>query len=360
MKSKSRRTKQQRINTEISTGESSRMSFGDHLEELRSCLIKGLIGLVVTVSVMLYFGVDILQIICRPLLTAQLENGLQPSLQALGPVTAFTAYLKIGFLGGLIVSMPWLLYQVWSFVSSGLYPQERRFAQWALVPSAALFALGVMFLYFVVLPIVLQFFIKFNQGFDVSAAFLASSIESVAIEENGTILKTLDLPTIPALPTNPASPVEGQAWINLSTQRLIVNTPQGFMSTPMMKGEGAPIIQSQFAIDYYITFVMSLALAFGIAFETPIAVYFLARTGIAPIPVLVRARRYVLLGIVFLAAVLTPPDVISQMLLAGPMYLLFELGILAARFTEKPAETESRSEERRVGKECRSRWSPYH
>ena len=94
-------------------------------------------------------------------------------------------------------------------------------------------------------------------------------------------------------------------------------------------------LHSQFALDFYISFVLMLALAFGIAFETPVVVFFLAWTGIVTTAAMGRARRYVLFATVILAAMLTPPDVISQLLLAGPMYLLFELGIFVARITER-------------------------
>ena len=99
-------------------------------------------------------------------------------------------------------------------------------------------------------------------------------------------------------------------------------------------------MQSQFAIDYYVSFVLVLALAFGIAFETPIVVLFLAWSRLVSTRTMARGRRYVLLGTVVVAAVLTPPDIISQLLLALPIYLLFELGLLVARTTErkKPAE----------------------
>ena len=78
-----------------------------------------------------------------------------------------------------------------------------------------------------------------------------------------------------------------------------------------------------------------LALAFGIAFETPIIVYFLAMSGIVNTAEMGKARRYVLFGMVVAAAIMTPPDVISQLLLAGPMYLLFEIGLILARLREK-------------------------
>ena len=112
----------------------------------------------------------------------------------------------------------------------------------------------------------------------------------------------------------------------------------------MIPGTTSDPMQSQFAVDFYISFVLMLALAFGIAFETPVVVFFLAWSGIVPTATMVRSRRYILLGTVIASALLTPPDIISQMLLAGPMYLLFELGVLVARFAErKPSATSTDS-----------------
>ena len=101
-------------------------------------------------------------------------------------------------------------------------------------------------------------------------------------------------------------------------------------------------MQSRFALDYYISFVLMLALGFGVAFETPVVVYFLARTGLVTTTAMKRVRRYVFLGAVISAAMLTPPDIISQLLLAGPMYLLFELGLLIAQAVERRPAARSR------------------
>ena len=138
-------------------------------------------------------------------------------------------------------------------------------------------------------------------------------------------------------------PETGDMWINSTTRRLIVQTKTGPLSTPMESGASSTTMASQFALDFYVSFVLMLALAFGIAFETPIVVYFLVRSGIVPRATMARSRRYVLLGTVIAAAMLTPPDVISQLLLAGPMYLLFELGLFVARVAERKADAQSES-----------------
>jgi sec-independent protein translocase protein TatC len=103
-------------------------------------------------------------------------------------------------------------------------------------------------------------------------------------------------------------------------------------------------VRSEFALQFYISFVLGLALAFGIAFELPVAVVFLALTRIVPARGMAKARRYAIFGIFVATALLTPPDIISQILLAVPMIALFEGGLLAARIIERrrrPEESDS-------------------
>ena len=317
------------------------MSFGDHLEELRTYLILALVGVVIGTVFSLVFGREILELIYRPLLIAQHANGLSPHLQVLSPTGAFTAYLKIAFLSGLIIGMPWVLYQVWRFVSSGLYAHERRFVRLLLPTSIGLFAVGVLFLYLIVLPIMLQFFIRFNKAFDLPD-LTPRAFQSLLFPER-------EPPPSPAGPEgdlhvpirqeDPPDPEPGDMWINTTTRRLMVQTESGIVSTALEPGATSPAMNSQFAIDFYISFVLTLALAFGLAFETPIVVFFLAWSGLVTRATMLRGRRYVLLATVIAAAMLTPPDMVSQLLLAGPMYLLFEVGIFAARVVDRKTAT---------------------
>jgi sec-independent protein translocase protein TatC len=321
---------------EVDSVGSARMSFGDHLDELRSCLIRALIGVALATALALMFGTTVLDIVFRPLLIVQHANGLQPRLQALGPTDAFAAYMRISFLTGFIVSMPWVLRQAWQFVASGLYPHERRFVRMLTWASSGLFAIGVVFLYFVVLPIVLQFFVSFNRSFEVSG-LMPSAFQRLLLQ----------IPTPKEAPTEGADPLQvpvlredprdGKTglWINAATRRLVVRTPEGLWSAPLEPDAVSPTVYSEFAIDFYISFVLQLALAFGIAFETPLVVCFIAWIGIVSSATMIRSRRYIIFGIVVIAAVITPPDVMSQLLLAVPMYLLFELGLQIARVAER-------------------------
>jgi len=316
--------------------EGSRMSFGDHLEELRTCLIRALLGFVAAGAIALLLGKQILNLVFAPLYAVQIANGLQPRLQALGPTDAFSAYLRISILAGLILAMPWILYQLWAFVATGLYVHERKFVKRLTFASAGLFAVGVAFLYFVVLPVVLQFFITFNRAFEAST-FAPSALTQLLIgqtEPPPTSDPIVGL-QVPLLPADPPDPAPGAVWVNTTTKRLVTAWGEGLWSAPLTPGAVAPAIESQFAIPAYISFVLVLALAFGIAFETPIVVVFLAWSDLVRTETMAGARRYIIMIIVLLAAVMTPPDVVSQLLLAIPMYGLFELGLFLARAIHK-------------------------
>lgn len=312
--------------------ETARMSFGDHLEELRTCLIRALIGVALVSVVILFFGKGVLEVAFWPLYMVQRANGLQPRLQSLSPTDAFGAYFKISLLVGLILSMPWVLHQAWAFVSAGLYPRERQFARKLTMASSGLFLVGVAFLYFIVLPIVLHFFIVFNRSFDLQPGEL-SSFYRVLLQasEPKPVQDLSDLPAhIPVI--NGDAPDGGpNVWVNAKSGRLVVRAGDRAWSIPLEPGLVGSGIYSEFAIDSYLHFVLQLCLAFGLAFEMPLVVCFLAWTNLVPVETMASARRYVIFGIVVLAAVMTPPDVLSQSLLAVPMYLLFELGIRLAR-----------------------------
>jgi sec-independent protein translocase protein TatC len=316
------------------------MSFGDHLEELRGTLIRSLVGVGLGTVICLVFGKQILVFLCRPLYAVQQLNHLPMELQALAPTAAFVAYLKVAFLTGLIVSMPWVLYQLWSFVESGLYSHERRFVLRLGPVSVALFIIGVLFLYYIVLPIVLHFFVTFNRGFSVSdlrpnplQRALLSPDPQPPDAQPPVVLP--EGPGVPSVNEDPKDPPVGAMWLNQQAGQLRIRTADGVMSAEVRPVEAYSGVRSQFAIDFYVSFVLMLALAFGVAFELPVVIFFLALTGIMPPSTMSRYRRHAILAIVITAAILTPPDVISQVLLAIPMYVLFEIGLYFARSAER-------------------------
>jgi len=235
----------------------STMSLGDHLEELRWRLILAIIGLAVGTIICLIFGRQILGFIQGPYTQLQQNHPELPKLKYWSPPDAFTAYMKISLLSGLIISSPWVFYHIWMFIAAGLYPNEKRYIHFAAPFSAALFIAGALFFLYIVAPISLEFFRRFGEFIDVE---------------------------------------------------------------PM------------WTLQKYVSFITILMLVFGIGFQTPIAIFILNKTELVSLKTLRRSRKYVLLGVFVVAATATPPDVVSQIALALPLYLLFELGILLSHF----------------------------
>ena len=224
----------------------------DHLLELRSRILRGLMGLGLVLAALLPFANPLYTRLSQPLVD-KLPAGAQ--LIAVEVASPFFAPLKLAFFAALVLSMPWLLYQAWAFVAPGLYRREKRLAFPLLASSLLLFYAGCAFAFFVVLPSVFGF--------------------------------------------------------------LTMVTPEG---VAMMTD-----------INAYLDFVLVIFLAFGLSFELPVALVILVLMGWVSPAQLREARGYAIVGIFVLAAIITPPDAISQLMLAIPMCLLYEAGIIAAR-----------------------------
>src|SRR3984885_12452866 len=220
-----------------------------HLLELRSRLLKAFIAVIIAFCPAWYYCNQIFDFISQPLV-AKLPPGQK--LIATTVTATFTAPLKLAFVVGLLVAMPYVLYQIWAFVAPGLYRREKRFAIPLLVSAIALFYTGVAFSYFFVFPLVFRFFV-------------ATTPKNVVLMAD---------------------------------------------------------------ISNYLKFVLTLFVAFGVAFETPVAVVLLVLTNLVTLKKLRSMRGYVLIIVFVIAAILTPPDVLSQTAMAVPMYLLYEGGIL--------------------------------
>jgi len=227
-----------------------------HLLELRDRLVRAVASIFILFVPAVIFRERIFNFLSEPIL-AQMQVG--QTLIATSVISTFSAPLKMAFYAALFAAMPYVLTQLWGFVSPGLYKREKRFAVPLLVSSIVLFYVGVAFAYFFVFPKAFHFF--------------ASS------------------------------------------------TPAGVTYSP--------------DINEYLDFALTMFLAFGIAFEVPVVVVLLTLTGMVSVEKLAASRGYVVIGIFVMAAVLTPPDVLSQLLMAFPMWLLFEAGLLFARILNR-------------------------
>lgn len=230
------------------------MSLVDHLIELRSRLLRSVVGLVLVFLCLFPFAQSLYTWLAQPLL-AKMPAGT--SMIATGVVTPFFVPLKVTGLAALLLALPWVLYQVWAFVAPGLYAHEKRWVGPLVVASTLLFFAGMAFAYFAVLPMVFGFITGFAP-------------EGVAVMTD---------------------------------------------------------------IAAYFDFVLGLFIAFGVTFEVPVLVVVLIAAGIVTPQKLRDSRPYVIVGAFVLGAIFTPPDVISQLMMAIPLWLLFELGVLVgARF----------------------------
>lgn len=138
------------------------MSLGEHLDELRKRLIYALIGLAITTAFSFFFAAEIITYLRIPYENAMHMAKLEPHLQLLAPAEGFMLYMKIATWTGVILASPWILYQLWKFVSAGLYWKEKRYVYIAVPISVILFLLGTLFGIMYIVPYTMTFFINFN------------------------------------------------------------------------------------------------------------------------------------------------------------------------------------------------------
>lgn len=319
--------------------EEKRMSFGDHLEELRVRIILSIVGVVAATIVCLIFNKHVISFVLRPAFVVMRKYNQEPALQSLSPPDTFLVWIKVALLSGVILSLPWVLYQGWRFVASGLYEHERRYVKRFGAASPVLFVSGVTFMFFIVLPVVLNFFASLNQSFPLPNEELTwLEKKLVGSSEMPKEHAQAEFPSVPLLNDDPRDPQPGTLWFNQMTGQLKLAGLDKVYQTRMRAVEQASAVTNQYSIDFYISFILSLSLAFGIAFQLPIVVIFLSATGIVPVETLARARGYVILGITIASAVLTPPDVVSQVMLAVPMAILYEAGLIISKMLAKSKE----------------------
>jgi sec-independent protein translocase protein TatC len=235
----------------------------DHLLELRTRLLHAVLGILLVFCSLAYFAQDIYQYLALPLLETMPDGSQMIATDVASP---FFAPFKLTIVLSIFIAMPYILYQVWSFVAPGLYRNEKRLIAPLMLGSTLLFYSGIAFAYFLVFPVVFAFF------------------TSVAPE--GVVIAT--------------------------------------------------------DISSYLDFVLKLFFAFGAAFEIPVAIILLCWTGVTSPDSLRQKRPYIAVGAFVVGMLLTPPDIISQSMLAIPMLLLFEVGIIIASFYHKDDEDEEK------------------
>lgn len=235
------------------------MPLGAHLEELRRRVVYSLISIVLCFILCWFFKVQILDMAKRPHKFAMEKVGLSTELQVLSYQEGFYAYMKLCFITSVFLAYPFVIYQIWQFVSAGLYKKEQRYVLLFLPVSYAAFVVGGLFGYFLLIPFGLQFLI----------------------------------------------------------------------------GILGPGIQPIITMKDYVSFVFMLTVALGLVFQLPLVMLLLSKIRFITPDKFIAWRKYAILVIFIIAAIVTPPDPFTQSMTAIPMIVLYELGILIARPTKK-------------------------
>jgi Sec-independent protein secretion pathway component TatC len=228
--------------------------------------------------------------------------------------------LQISIWAAVVVSLPWILWQVWLFVSPGLYAHERRYARLLVPLSALLVAVGLSGLY-LTMPYMMEMMI----GFGVEPPRTVAAPEPTAAGAAAPRIEVRD--------ADPPSAAPGQVWMLKGDAQLYVAVDAG-------RGDGALEVRTiatrttgalsqQYRLQEYVDFLIFFAVAIAIAFQMPVAVLLLGWIGILDTRFLRKYRRYAIFACAIIAAVVTPTvDVVSMLALMVPLYLLYELGIL--------------------------------
>ncbi len=243
------------------------MSFWDHLGELRSAMMKSALAVVGGFVLCFIYATEIREFLARPLHTAWIEAGLkgEPELQVLAMMDAFITDVRVAVAGGIFIATPVIFYQLWMFISPGLYRKEKRFAIPFVAASVAMFLLGATFCYLLVLPWTIQ-------------------------------------------------------WLFGYTQSSAADTPVIYNLT----------------LNDYIRDTTKILVAFGSVFEFPLLAAFLAAAGVIDHMTLLRFWKVAVVIMFVIAAFLTPPEPVSQMMMAVPMIVLFFLSVGIAYVLSRP------------------------
>ncbi|MBL9150266.1 MAG: twin-arginine translocase subunit TatC [Phycisphaerae bacterium] len=295
------------------------MSFGDHLEELRR---RAILALLVPLPVMLvafFFARELVDILAEPLRAALRAAGQPDVLQSLGVTETMAVHIKLAFVVGIVVSAPWILYQLWKFVEPGLYEHERRFARFLVPGSALLVVIGLLTFYFILLPLMLQVLVEY-------------SIEPRSTTVPAIVEKAPDGALVfPIVAEVPTEAVVGQAWVKMPEHVLnvVVRSADGtiqVLSTPLSIDSS---LLQQNRLNEYVDFVLLLMFGIAVVFQLPLVMLLLGWVGILRVEMLREKRRLAIFILTIVAAAVTPTsDLTSMLLMLVPLYLLYELGIL--------------------------------
>lgn len=256
----------------------------EHLAELRSRIIWSMLAFIIAMVLCYTVWKPIYNILTQPICAALDARGQNCQLQIIKLQEGFFTAINISFFGGFVLAFPVIGYQLWRFVAPGLYRSEKAAFLPFLIASPVMFAIGAAFAYYVILPMAYNFFLGFQQA-------------------------------------------------------PVVATPDEVTATGNVAG-----IAFQGSMQEYLNLTIKFLLAFGLSFQLPVALTLLGKAGLVSSSGLASVRRYAVVGILVLAAVATPPDVVSQIVLFSVVYALYEVSIQLVRRIEKRREAELRAQ----------------
>ncbi len=260
----------------------------EHLAELRQRLIWSVGAFTVALFLCYFVSDPIFNFLTRPICRAMEARHQACGLTMIKLQEGFFVAVRIAAIGGLALSFPVISYQLWRFVAPGLYKKERAAFLPFLIASPAMFIAGGAFAYYVILPMAFSFFLSFQQpGAAPGTLTTAADANSTALAHAG--------------------------------------------------------ITFQGSIEAYLSLTTTFIVAFGICFQLPVLLTLMGKAGIIGSQALTSVRRYAILVILIIAALVTPPDVISQLVLFAVIYALYEISIILIRRIEKNREAEERA-----------------
>jgi sec-independent protein translocase protein TatC len=317
------------------------MSFGDHLTELRKRLILALLGSAIGISLCLYYDVNIIEFLYQPYLIALKWAGYPPHLQYFKALGSIIVYFTTALKAGLVVSSPWIIYQFWRFVASGLYPRERKLVYKYIGPSAVLFLLGVAFFFFLILPFLLKFIMEFNQQVQVPPlrptwweTFLYPGKLMPHPSAIAAAAKPLIIPVLRHDPTHFKAGV-ATLWFNATDGQLRLHVGHQLLE---IAGQPAKALFAPIPMLHdYLSFVTIMSLIFGIAFELPMVMLILSKIGVVSAAQFRSMWRYAVLGLAIVAVVLAPsPDIFTFASIYIPLLSLYGAGLVMATVAGRP------------------------
>lgn len=254
----------------------------EHLAELRTRLIRSVLAFVVGMLISYAFSKEIFDFLSSPICQQLIESTGECGLIFTGLQKGFTTALRISMFGGFVLAFPVIGFQLWQFVAPGLYKTEKSAFLPFLLASPVLFFIGASFAFYAVLPLAFDFFLGYQ-----------------------------------SLSPSGAEPLDGPAAVGIT-----------FLGT----------------IDEYLGLTMKFVLAFGLTFQLPVLMTLLAKAGLISAKALTSTRKYAIVAILGLAAVITPPDVITQIIMFTVIYGLYELSIVLVKMVDRQREAQLRAD----------------